>query len=176
MTAAPSLVEHTTSTLLGTGGGAVMDVSGEYRYRLWRSWDSERPLMLMVMLNPSTADHEADDNTVRRCLAFARREGCGSLEVVNLFALRSSEPAALYGHPDPVGPANDEVIAEAAARCDTLVAAWGAHGRLQGRSGAVRRLLRAVGKPVWCLRVTKGGEPGHPLYVPAKAPLVTLQG
>ena len=80
-----------------------------YRYLLTRRWGTV-PAMVWIMLNPSTADAFAEDPTIRRCLIFAHREGCGGLTVVNLFALRSTDPKALTRHPDPVGPANDTFI------------------------------------------------------------------
>lgn len=75
--------------------GAVISDDGRYRYRLWRTWAPELPRMAWIMLNPSTADAEVDDPTIRRCVGFAKREGCGGIEVVNLYAYRSTDPSVL---------------------------------------------------------------------------------
>lgn len=125
------------------------------------------------MLNPSTADDEHDDPTLRRCLAFARDWGCGSLEVANLFARRSTDPRCLRHHWTSIGPGNDDAIRQAARSSDVVVAAWGARGGLGNRAGAVRDLLPG---PVHCLGVTRNGQPRHPLYLPSATRLVPLDG
>src|SRR5690349_18454685 len=99
-----------------------------YRYRLGRCWDPLLPPMVFVMLNPSTADHNQNDPTVERCERRARsRVGIGGLEVVNIFALRSTDPMALYKHSDPVGPENDMSIVTAAKSSGIVVCGWGKH-------------------------------------------------
>lgn len=145
--------------------GATFSACKSYRYRLWRTWDAAKPPLVFCMLNPSTADAEADDPTVSRCKERARRMGAGGLVVVNLFALRSTDPKALYQHADPVGPDNDSAILDAASQGD-LVCAWGNHGKLYGRAAKVLALLRAAGLPALALRVSKEGHPSHPLYLP----------
>jgi hypothetical protein len=149
---------------------ATFDTDRTYRYALTRSWDATKPTITFLMLNPSTADAFMVDTTIRRCIGFARREGAGTLQVVNLYALRSRHPALLYTHPDPVGPRNDEFIMDAVSASAVVIAGWGAHGALAGRDAAVRRLLAGI--RLSCLRVTKDGHPGHPLYVPKGAPLI----
>ena len=72
----------------GIERSADLSPCGNYRYSLRRLWDEKRPGVLWVMLNPSTADANADDPTVRRCMGYARSWGCGSIEVVNLCAWR----------------------------------------------------------------------------------------
>jgi len=143
-------------------GGATFDDGGAYRYSLWRSW-AAGPRIAFVLLNPSTADATADDPTVRRCLGFARALGFGSLEVVNVCALRSPHPSALLRHPDPVGPANAETIARALAGADMVIAGWGNEGA---------RFIPLLPANIWaadlhCLGLTKLGQPRHPLYLPA---------
>ncbi len=147
---------------------ALFDPARTYRYLLEHRWGSAPP-MVLVMLNPSTADATREDPTMRRALRFARREGCGALIVVNLFALRATDPAALTQHPDPVGPDNDQILCAAVGRGTPIVAAWGTHGTLRGRDRAVLRLLAPA--RLSCLGLTAGGQPRHPLYLPANTPL-----
>ena len=52
---------------LFTTSGAVFSDCQRYRYRLWRTWDSSKKPLVMVMLNPSIADAEQNDPTVERC-------------------------------------------------------------------------------------------------------------
>jgi hypothetical protein len=117
------------------------------------------------MLNPSTADAFQLDPTNRRCVGFAQAWGYGSMVTTNIFAFRSTDPAGLRTAIDAVGPANDDAIVEAAVAADLVIAAWGTHGELQGRSDAVRELLRKAEVSLHVLRLTKAGHPGHPLYV-----------
>lgn len=143
-------------------GGACIDNSGAYRYALWREW-CEGPRVAFVMLNPSTADATTDDPTIRRCAAFARSWGFGSVEVVNLCAYRTASPAGLLAVPEAVGAANAEHVAAAVDRAELVVVAWGNHG-LRWLPG-VRDVLD--GRRLWCLGVTRQRAPRHPLYVAA---------
>jgi hypothetical protein len=136
-----------------------------YRYVLTRRWDRVRPVCAFVLLNPSTADERADDPTVRRCAAFARRWGFGGLTLVNLFALRATEPRALRDAPDPVGRANDVGLLRQTRRAAVVVLGWGAHGRLRGRAEEVRSLLSPLSAKFRILGRTRSGEPRHPLYL-----------
>jgi len=86
---------------------AIISSCGKYRYELWRVWDDSKPLVLFICLNPSTADHEKEDNTSRVCINYAQRWGYGGLVMANLFAYRSTEPAKLFEKDDPIGPEND---------------------------------------------------------------------
>jgi hypothetical protein len=151
-------------------GTASFDAAGRYRYRLSRVWDEGGPRLCFVLLNPSTADAGRLDPTLRRCLGFGRRLGAGAIEVVNLFALRSTDPAGLSLAPDPVGPGNDEAILAAAHAAHSIVCGWGARGALLGRDRAVLALLGAEGLEVRCLGRTASGQPSHPLYLRADAP------
>ncbi|MCB9559623.1 MAG: DUF1643 domain-containing protein [Kofleriaceae bacterium] len=145
-----------------------MDADEPYRWRLWRRW-AEAPPCVFVMLNPSTADDRHDDPTIRRCVGFARAWGFGGVEVVNLFALRATDPADLRAAAAPVGAGNDAAIAAAVARgrAGAIVVAWGVHGALHGRDREVAARL-APYRPR-CLGVTRDGAPRHPLYVRADA-------
>lgn len=142
---------------------------GTYRYELIRTWGSdERPHLTVVMLNPSTADERVDDPTVRRVIRFAQAWGFDGCRVLNVFALRSTDPKALARHQDPVGPLNDSTIGFhlqfARRQRETVLAAWGADPAARGRAASVLGLVPGVR---WvCLGVTKDGSPRHPLYVP----------
>ena len=149
---------------LFTDSGAEFSPCRRYRYRLWRTWGEKRPA-LFLMLNPSTADEVTNDPTVARCESRARMMGYGGLLVANIFALRSTDPGALYDRPDPIGPGNDRAIVAAAASAGIVVCAWGTHGALNGRGAHVLRMLVDMGVVPHCLKLTKGGFPQHPLYV-----------
>jgi hypothetical protein len=158
---------------------AVLSECGTYRYRLWRHWgDGACGLVTFVMLNPSTADGHIDDPTIRKCVGFARRWGRHGIRVVNLFALRSTDPRGLVTHADPVGPDNDThltaVIRQLRAHDEPehlIVCAWGSCG-----TAAVKRLVAgrvkalamdgALGDaPLMCLGRARDGSPRHPLML-----------
>lgn len=147
---------------------------GRYRYLLRRTWDHGQPRVLIVMLNPSTADAEIDDATIRSCIRLSKGLGYGSFEVVNLFALRATDPAELQRAADPVGPSNDDVIEAAIGRCDLAICAWGAHPMGGNRSSTVRSMIRSHRPAVFCFGTTKSGAPKHPLYIKSGTPLQTF--
>lgn len=138
-----------------------------YRYCLSRTWDESLSRVLFVGLNPSTADDQRDDPTVRRCIGFAQRWGYGGLLLVNLFAYRTTDPSGLTEVDDPIGPNNDDWIANGQLKTECVVAAWGNHGRLFKRDEAV---LQSLTRP-FCLGRTMSGCPRHPLYLAAGTPL-----
>lgn len=158
---------------------AVMDRSRTYRYLLTRIWDTSRPVMAVIMLNPSTADHRTNDPTITRLAGengFARRFGMGGVAVVNLFAFRATKPQALGRAVDPVGPYNDVFIRQAASSAELVVAAWGGERRAADRAETVTRALTAAGVPLRALGVTSTGQPRHPLYLPGNAVLAPYTG
>lgn len=190
--------------------GASISSCGNYRYRLWREWrnhplpaqwdmwteDDGSPCLdgegkqlgeplscVFVMLNPSTADGEQDDPTIRRCVAFAKRLGFDRLEVVNLFAWRATSPKDMLSigpDRDPVGYRNKDAFQNAILhRCGMVVCAWGAHG------GHLNQDETALGwieennvydRPVVALGLTKDGFPKHPLYLPSDAAPIPYDG
>lgn len=146
---------------------ARVSACGQFRYTLGRRWDAAKPALLFVMLNPSTADADNDDPTIRRCIGFAKAEGFGAIEVVNLFAFRATKPADLRKAGYPVGPANDHAILDALSRCSAACLAWGANAAGLVRPKEVVSMLRYAGRPLRCLGLTGGGEPSHPLMLPS---------
>jgi hypothetical protein len=152
--------------------GAAFSDDRVYRYRLWRIWDRSKDLACWVMLNPSTADEFELDPTCRRVDGFTRRWGYGGWYVGNIFALRSTDPRELYRHQEPVGPDNDRAILEMATESQIVIAAWGNHGRYQGRGRQMMKLL--AGHDVHVLGKTKGGDPRHPLYIRGDSELLPI--
>lgn len=137
---------------------------GRYRYLLTRQWSDAAPLPF-VMLNPSIADADLDDPTIRRCIGFARREGAGGIVVANLFALRSTDPAALRSHAFAFGAGNYDALHKVGAMNCPVVCAWGVGGSLNDGDKTALGIMRDAGADLWCLGRTKDGHPRHPLYV-----------
>lgn len=138
-----------------------------YRYVWMTAWDNDLPPCQFIGLNPSTADENGPDPTVRRCIAFAKAFGCGQLLMLNLFAFRATDPHEMKAAEDPVGPLHDDILkalSELTAHSRGLIiAAWGTHGGYLDRASRVRELLKGV--PLHYLKLTKDGCPGHPLYL-----------
>lgn len=159
---------------LPSTGPALFSPCGTYRYTLERHFTDgvEGRTVVFVMLNPSTADEQKNDPTVRRCVGFAHNWRASKLVVVNLFALRSTDPRGLErAHEsgvDPVGPDNNEAIVGVAREASTVVCAWGRHGAFLERGYRVRKMLRSVGVELNFLKLTEDGVPYHPLYLPAR--------
>ena len=139
-----------------------------YRYKLSWHW-ADPPHLIAWMLNPSTADHEVLDNTVKGIETRARAWGYGGLTVINLFAFRTKNPSVMKAAGDPVGPQNDEVILDvlraAAADQSTVICAWGNHGAFRGRDREAALLAKTAGVDLAALVITQRNQPGHPLYV-----------
>lgn len=156
---------------------AKISECGRFRYTLLRRWGNKPKSVTWVMLNPSTADSEIDDPTIRRCMKFTERLGHTSMVVVNLFALRATDPRKLLDAEDPRGPENGGHVLKACAQGHITVAAWGSVKKLL-RYGAdeIVEIIREYGHKLMCLGTTKDGSPRHPLYVRGDAPLIEWRG
>ena len=120
------------------------------------------------MLNPSTADADRDDPTLRACTQFAQRWQYSALSVVNLFGYRTPHPKVLKTATDPVGAENDAYLLQAVNEAQAVVLGWGNYGKLLGRDRAVISLLTPYGHKLRYIKRNKSGQPGHPLYLKRK--------
>ena len=160
---------------------AEISEDGRYRYLLIREW-GDGPLVIFAMLNPSTADAEKDDPTIRRCMRFAHTWGFSGIIVVNLFGFRATSPKALLKADDPVGEGNHyawiRTIELARAREQPvnhkpdLVCAWGTNGSYMNQDEEVLGWAELEDARTLCLGRTKDNHPRHPLGVPTARKLV----
>lgn len=171
MTPNSSYVQSGPLASHGLRNDALISENLEYRYWLSRGWGVPGSRYVnFVCLNPSTADGLVDDPTVRRMTRFAKDWGYDGLYVTNLYALRRTEPSELWiSAVDPIGPVNDYWIEAVARGAALVVCAWGAHGDRKDRGKSVAWRLRHVNAHLFCLGLTKAGQPRHPLYLPATA-------
>ncbi len=141
----------------------------KYRYSLTREWDKGASV-LFIMLNPSTADADVDDPTIRKCIKYAKKWGFGSLYVGNLYAFRATKPKDVLSLSlqEATGDLNDQHLQYMINKCSKIVVAWGAHGMMG--TFQVRRLIE--NKKKWCLHINQHGSPKHPLYCKDDAELV----
>jgi len=145
---------------------AVISDDKKYRYYLERRWDINKGIVCFIMLNPSTADAEVDDPTIRRCVGFAKSWGYGGIIVVNLYALRSTDPKNLLTSEDPIGPGNIENLIRGHYRSRLTVCAWG-NGKIvdkiQKRFPSYKPLNKFT--DLHYLDLSIDGTPKHPLYL-----------
>lgn len=161
----------------GQSSAAALSDCGTFRYALERRW-GDGLTVLFMMLNPSTADAEQDDPTIRRCIGFAKRLGYERLLVWNLYAYRATDPRDLDAVDDPIGPENFDYHCRLVAQANLIIAAWGAkpaRGKFTNRE-KIMRWGPLYELPVYALGLTKDGHPRHPLYVRADAELVRWLG
>lgn len=155
-------------------GSAIISPCGQFRYFLKRQWGIANPprVITWVMLNPSTADANQDDPTIRKCIGFSRLWGFEGLAVVNLYAYRATDPKELRKAFYPVGPENDTYLRLASAG-GKVVVAWGCHAQ-KPRAKEVMEILKKSGD-VYCLGRTQMGFPKHPLFVKYDTPLEIIR-
>ena len=146
--------------------GAIFSECGKYRFSLWRIWDNTKPILAFIGLNPSTANSETNDPTIRRVIKFAKDNGYGGIKMLNLFTIISALPSVLLTHPNPLQEA-DNILSDIPQGQD-VVLAWGAFPEAIERGKMViQRFPNA-----FCLGKNKDGSPKHPLYVKANQPLI----
>lgn len=154
---------------------AVLSPNGVYRYRLDRVVGTGRATMAVIMVNPSTADHESDDPTIRRLVGFAERMRFGRLVVGNLFAFRATDVGRLRDADDPVGPENDRHLEAILNYASVAVAGWGRRDKLpvplRQRWIAIADMALRLRVPIQCWGTADDGHPRHPLFVPYDEPL-----
>ncbi len=157
---------------------AGIDSSKLYRWWLFRCWAGSLPLIIWIMMNPSTADHSKNDPTILKIMRYSTRWGYGAVLVLNIYAFRTSKPENLpQSMKDRVGARNDWWIKRmfrfAAKRKTPVVCAWGVKHEERGRS--VRRMADDAGLQLMCLEIALNGEPKHPRFLSEALNLRRLQ-
>lgn len=147
--------------------GALISEDQLYRYSLWRIWDNSLPKVMWIMLNPSTADGDVDDPTIRRCMGFAKSWGYGGIMVGNLFAFRATDPKQLTAIDNPEGERNKEILTRMSKQCDLIVLAWGNAPIIKKIKPdfKVNHLFYLPMEKMMHLEIAKTGTPKHPLYL-----------
>lgn len=146
-----------------------------YRYRLERDIADDGIVIAMLWENPSTADAEKDDPTVRKGIGFAKRHGARKMIVGNEFAFRATDVNDLRGACDPVGPDNDRHLEQIMRDADLHIVGWGARSKLpevlRSRWKDVVKIADRVGCKLHCIGTCDGGHPKHPLMTGYGVPL-----
>ena len=140
--------------------GAVFSDCRRYRYKLWRIWDDQKPLIMFVGLNPSTANEMSDDPTIRRVKKFAFDWGFGGVYMMNLFAWVTPYPEELITSENSIGE-NDMHLLEVSRKCSEIIFAWGSFKEAIERAEQVKAMFPQAK----ALIINRDGSPRHPLYV-----------
>ena len=141
-----------------------------YRWELSEVWDATKPLVMWLMMNPSVANIEHADPTLRKTGTFARTWGYGGQLIGNIHAYRATDSKHLLHVRDPVGHGNDEAIFAMADRAEIVVLAYGQPPQaLRSRAATVVKELKSRGADLRYLRLSKDGTPYHPLYLPSSS-------
>lgn len=140
---------------------AVLSPCEQFRYLLTRGTG---PRMAWVCLNPSTADADFDDASSRKINRFTADFGYPGYDLGNVGAGRATDPMNWRAQPDPRGPDNDLYLAYL-AQAPLVVVGWG-NGAPAWLVWRTVRILRAPGRPLYCLGTNDNGSPKHPLYIP----------
>lgn len=153
--------------------GAVFDHTNRYRFLLWRLWD-ERPRVLFVGLNPSTANELSDDPTVRRLMRFAESWDYGGFYLCNVFGYCTAYPEELFSS-QALHKANKPAILMANSLTVASVAMWGDGIEKVENGRSIAEHIKELVAPSFCFGLTQKGNPKHPLYLPNDAELVELE-
>ena len=145
---------------------AVFSDCRKYRYALWRIWDNSKPSIMFIGLNPSSASENANDPTIRRVIAFAKKWGYGGVYMMNCFPFISTDPSVLkefYDTPfhDVEDFENFRQLLEVSKKCKEIVFAWGNFEVVKERANSISKHFPEAK----ALIKNKDGSPRHPLYV-----------
>lgn len=154
--------------------GATISECGKYRYKLWRA-EKKHPdrICMFIMLNPSTADADQDDPTIRRCMGFATSWGYDAILVGNVMPYRATDPGdlfnALKSGVDMKYLENLDYIKGMMDMAEIVVCAWGngVNSIFPSNPNSFFKMV-AVGEyqsKMRYLELTNNGIPKHPLYL-----------
>lgn len=149
--------------------GAIFDDNKAHRFRLWRKWDSSKPMVLFIMLNPSTADADKNDPTVTRLIKFAQNFNYGGFYVGNIYSYITPYPETLYflRSDEFKYEENLDHLLQMADECKDIIFGWGNGAKIFNSPAEITRMFPEA----FCFELTNTGHPKHPLYLSNKSRL-----
>jgi hypothetical protein len=145
--------------------GAEFSSDRKHRFVLWRIWDTHKPKIMFICLNPSTANEDKNDPTIRRVVNFAKNMGYGGVYMTNLYSYVSTDPNKLITSDSKE---NEIWLKQISQRCETIVFAWGAFKESKFQGAKIIKMFPKA----YALKINKDGSPRHPLYVPTNTELI----
>jgi len=155
-----------TNYLMGSASvsGAYFSHCRKYRYTLWRIWETDKPLVMFIGLNPSTATDQVDDPTIRRVTRFAKTLGYGGVFMMNCFPFITPDPEKLCLN-DFAQNVNDRLLIQLKGICIDTIFAWGNFRAVKEHKRDIELMKMFPGAKA--LIINQDGSPRHPLYVKA---------
>jgi len=141
----------------------------KYRYTLVRDLGpGPNGTYVFIGKNPAkaTEDPKVNDGTITRVMTRARDAGYSRLIGLNIYAWVSPDPRGLLCAGDPIGPENLSTIKKALREADYILCGWGWAYVWPPHAAEVEKIVRASGKPAFCLGKFKDGTPFHPVRQP----------
>lgn len=155
---------------------AIFSECGKYRYWLEREVQLTGDVWGILGVNPSTAGAEVEDQSTKKFMGFAQRNGCRRYVLANPFAYRATNVKELAAVADPMGPENWRYLIRLVQEVDVIVPCWGDRGKLPKKLWAnldhLRAMVRHIGKDVRIFGLTKSGDPMHPLMLGYSTPMI----
>jgi hypothetical protein len=151
---------------------AIISDDDKYRYVLTRVWKKSKPQLLIIGINPSTADASQDDPTIRRLTQFAQANGFGGFLMLNLFAYRASKTHVLRDKIHVVslehiiGPENDKYLKTNIKKADKVICMWGRYAKLPSINRAMKVYDMIPKDKRFCFGYNNDDSPTHPLFSP----------
>jgi hypothetical protein len=154
-------------------GGAEFNENRRCRYKLWRILsDRAGGDCVFIGLNPSLADEDREDPTVKRMMRYARDWGCVRMFVTNVVPLITPYPERLKKNEWTQSDIENNVraIIDVSMNAKHVICCWGNHGSMRKVKPTRMHIEQALlmrGVTLSCLSINKGGQPKHPLYCKA---------
>jgi hypothetical protein len=159
-------------TSVYTDSSADFSFDRQYRYSLKRIWDRDKPLVMFIGLNPSTANETDADPTIESVERISRHNGYGGFYMMNCWAYVATYPKDLRFNvmSDEI---NTDVLTLMASRCKDVVFAWGAF-KIVIERGRDKELI-AMFPNALCIGRNGNGSPKHPLFQKGTSLLIPFQ-
>lgn len=146
---------------------AKFSIDKKHRYELSRHWDLSKSDILFIMLNPSIANEDIDDPTIKRLISFTREFKYGGFFVANLFTYITPYSKTLD---TSIGltKLNLKTIKNLVNKVDEVIYAW-------GNSIKEPQELKNLVKNPKCFGKNLNGTPKHPLYLSSNSKLIKFR-
>lgn len=139
--------------------GAEFSFDKTHRYRLWRIWDKSLPKCLCIGLNPSNANENKDDPTIRNLIKVLTKLGYGGFYMMNCWTYISSKPELIKTN--SMNSWNTELLGVTAYECKEVIFCWGNFKII--KDSAKDEELSEMFKNAKCFSKNKNGSPMHPM-------------
>jgi len=151
--------------------GALFSEDRTCRYSLSRTWDEEGPKALCIGLNPSTANGEDDDPTIRSLTRILTNANFGGFTMCNLFPVISPYPEKVsewWSGQNEHLKLNDDIILITSSTSRVIICCWGNFSVAKIRA----RQIKLIAPYAMCFGHNANGSPKHPLYLKSDSKLM----